>query len=158
MLYNSHAGHGRAKKPLAKVLTEFETKGIDIDVRLTDFPSYGSEIIQELDFSLYDGIVACGRDGNSIVILPEGHRTLDGKLGEFKKMSFFFTKQAAVDLAPIGMSGLFHLKRKGNWHIQPTTVKIKFGNIITAEEIASMSVAELRDRTRAEIESLIERS
>ena len=97
------------------------------------------------------------RSGKSIAILPEGHRTLDGKLRPFKKLPFFLAKQAAVDVVPIGLSGLYNMKRKGTWHIRPTTVTIRFGSIIPAERVESLSVNELRDLTRREIQSLIER-
>ena len=50
--------------------------------------------------------------GKSIAILPEGHRTLDGKLRNFKKLPFFLARQAGVELVPIGLSGLFQLKRR----------------------------------------------
>ena len=97
------------------------------------------------------------KDGKSMVILPEGHRTLDGKLRPFKKLPFFFAKQVKVNIIPIGLSGLFHLKRKGSWLIQPTTVKIKFGDIISAETVESLSVVELREVVREEIQNLIEK-
>ena len=97
------------------------------------------------------------KTGTSIAILPEGHRTLDGKLRPFKKLPFFLAKEAEVDIVPIGLSGLFHLKRKGSWLIRPTTLKVKFGEIITAERVRSLSTIELRDATREQIQSLIER-
>ncbi|MBN1350384.1 1-acyl-sn-glycerol-3-phosphate acyltransferase [candidate division KSB1 bacterium] len=97
------------------------------------------------------------RSGKSIAILPEGHRTLDGKLGNFKRMPFFLAKQAEADIVPIGLSGLFNLKNKGSWHIQPVNLKIKFGDIIPADKVRTLSAAELRDLTRNEILALIER-
>lgn len=97
------------------------------------------------------------RSGKSIIILPEGNRTLDGELRPFKKMPFLLAKQAAVDIVPVGLSGLFTLKRKGSWHIQPTTVKIKFGDPIPAHTVDELSVAELRDLTREKIKNLVEK-
>jgi len=97
------------------------------------------------------------QSGTSMAIMPEGHRTLDGKLRPFKKLPFFLAKQADVDIVPIGLSGLFHLKRKKSWLIRPTTIKIKFGDIIPAEKVRSLSVIELRDHTRREIQKLIEK-
>lgn len=96
-------------------------------------------------------------DGKSMVILPEGHRTMTGQLGPFKKLPFFLAKQGGVDIVPIGMSGLFEMKKKNTWHIKPTTIKLKFGDIIPAEKVASMEIHELRDMTREEIAKLIER-
>ncbi len=97
------------------------------------------------------------RSGRSIAIMPEGHRTLDGKLRPFKKLPFFLAKQAEAAIVPIGLSGLFEMKRKGSWHIKPTTVKIKFGDVIPEDVVRHMSPLELRDLTRERIQGLIER-
>lgn len=94
--------------------------------------------------------------GKSIVILPEAHRTLDGKLRQFKKLPFFLAKRSNIPIVPIGLSGLFHLKRKGSWQIRPTTLKVKFGDVIASEQIQSSTIEELRDYTRARIDELIE--
>jgi len=96
--------------------------------------------------------------GKSIIILPEGHRTLDGKLRRFKKLPFYLAKKVECEIVPIGLSGLYYLKRKGSWIIRPTTLKIKFGEAIPLDEINSLSVVDLRDQVRGRIQELIERS
>lgn len=96
------------------------------------------------------------KKGKSIIILPEGHRTLDGELGPFKKLPFHLAKQANVPIIPIGLSGLFELKHKGSWLIRPRPVKIKFGPPIPPDEIQSLSTEELRDNIRKKIQALIE--
>lgn len=91
------------------------------------------------------------KKGKSIIILPEGHRTLDGNLGPFKKLPFHLAKQAGVPIIPIGLSGLFQLKHKGSWLIQPRPIKIKIGQPIFPEEFHSLSTEELRDYVRDKI-------
>jgi len=93
--------------------------------------------------------------GISILILPEGHRTLDGNLRPFKKLPFHLAKGAEVPIIPIGLSGVFQLKRKGSWLIRPGVVQIKFGLPIEPETIRSLSVEELRDLTKSKIHELI---
>jgi len=97
------------------------------------------------------------QDGISIIILPEGHRTLDGKLRKFKKLPFYLAKQVECEIVPIGLSGLFYLKRKGSWIIHPTILKIKFGDPLPIEKVKSLAVIELRDVVRDKIQGLIER-
>lgn len=94
--------------------------------------------------------------GKSMAILPEGHRTLDGKLRPFKKLPFYLAKQADTPIVPIGLSGLFDLKHKGSWLVQPRTVRISFGDIIDENKIKSLSVLELRDYVREKILGLVE--
>ena len=93
--------------------------------------------------------------GTSITILPEGTRTLTGKMQPFKKMPFMLAKKAGVDIIPIGLSGLFKLKPKGSWHITPSTITINFGDPINSEVVNDLSVEELRDKVYESIESLV---
>ena len=97
------------------------------------------------------------KNGLSMIILPEGHRTLDGKLRPFKKLPFYLAKQVGCEIAPIGLSGLFSLKKKDSWIIRPTNIKLKFGTVIPIEDVNSYSVVELRDIVRNRIQNLIER-
>jgi 1-acyl-sn-glycerol-3-phosphate acyltransferase len=95
------------------------------------------------------------KNGKSIIILPEGHRTLDGNLRPFKRLPFHLAKQAGVPVIPIGLSGLFQLKNKGSWLIRPRPVKITFGRPIPPEKIQTLSTEELRDTIRKKVQSLI---
>ncbi len=96
------------------------------------------------------------RKGQSILILPEGHRTLDGNLRPFKRLPFHLAKEAGVPIIPIGTSGLFQLKQKGSWLIHPHPVKIKFGEPIHPDKIQELSLEDLSDYVRARIQELIE--
>ena len=95
------------------------------------------------------------KKGRSIAILPEGHRTLDGNLGPFKKLPFHLAKQAGVPVIPVGLSGLFQLKHKGSWLIRPRPITIKFGRPIAREDIQAHSAERLRDYVRERIQDLI---
>jgi 1-acyl-sn-glycerol-3-phosphate acyltransferase len=92
----------------------------------------------------------------SVVIMPEAHRTLDGKLRPFKRLPFLLAKQAGVDLVPVGLTGLFQLKSKRSWRIRPVPLKVRFGEIIPADTVNRLSVNELRDLTHGRIKALVE--
>jgi 1-acyl-sn-glycerol-3-phosphate acyltransferase len=94
--------------------------------------------------------------GKSLVILPEGHRTPDGRTGPFKKLPFHLARQAGVDIVPIGMSGLYRLKARHSWIIRPGAVKVKFGAPVPADTVRQLSVEALRDRVREAVLSLVE--
>ena len=95
--------------------------------------------------------------GRSMAILPEGHRTPDGQTKPFKKLPFMLAKKVDKSIIPIGLSGLYHLNRKGTWVISPTKIKISFGPEITKEQIDAFSITELRDYVQNEVIKLIER-
>ena len=133
-----------------------------------DWPLYGPVIRRMGNIPIDRGNVfssmksmrkAAGRFSlsRSIVVLPEGTRTTDGKLRPFKRLPFLMAKEAGIDVVPVGLSGLFSLKNKLSWHIRPGRVKVSFGEIVPARTVSSLSVDELRELVRGRIASLIER-
>ncbi len=96
------------------------------------------------------------QEGLSMIILPEGGRTLTGKMKPFKKLPFHLAKEGHVPIIPIGVSGLYQVMKKGDWMITPGPVQIRFGRPIDVETIESLSVTELRDLVRGRIEQLID--
>ena len=85
--------------------------------------------------------------GMNIGILPEGHRTLTGKLGSFKKGPFHLAKGAHADILPFGTNGLFNYNRKGSLILNPGQVKVNIGKPIPYETFKDLSVEELREIT-----------
>jgi len=96
------------------------------------------------------------KKGKSIAILPEGHRTLDGRLRPFKKLPFHLAKQAKVPIIPIGLSGLFQLKNKGSWVILPRPITIRFGRPVLPEKIEKLSKEDLSVHVYNQISALID--
>ncbi len=96
------------------------------------------------------------KKGKSIVILPEGHRTLDGRLGPFKKLPFHLAKQAKVPIIPLGLSGLFQLKSKDSWVIRPRPITIRFGKPVSSEAIEKLSKEDLNSFIHDQISALID--
>ncbi len=95
------------------------------------------------------------KQGKSLVILPEGHRTLDGNLREFKKLPFKMAKRAKRPLVPVAICNAFKIKNKNTWIINPGTITLKIGKPIPVERIESMTAEELRDYTRDIIETML---
>ncbi|MBT3388293.1 MAG: 1-acyl-sn-glycerol-3-phosphate acyltransferase [Desulfobacula sp.] len=85
--------------------------------------------------------------GMNIGILPEGHRTLTGKLGSFKKGPFYLAKGAQADILPFGINGLFNYHQKGSFLLTPGTVKLNIGRPMPYESYQELSVEQLRQIT-----------
>ena len=62
-----------------------------------------------------------------IGILPEGTRTLNGKLGEFKKGGFHMAINTGTPIIPVGIEGAFDFKPKDRWWMKPGKIKINIG-------------------------------
>jgi len=86
--------------------------------------------------------------GVSIIILPEGHRTLTGEIQEFKKGSFFLALQAKADILPVSFSGFYRYHNKHSWHLNPGKVVARIGKPIPYALYKNLSVDELRNFVR----------
>jgi 1-acyl-sn-glycerol-3-phosphate acyltransferase len=95
------------------------------------------------------------KNGTSIIILPEGHRTRDGKLLPFMRGPFLMAKKAKVDIVTAAMIGAFQIKRVKHWLVKPGMVKFVIGDIITHESFKDLSTHELKDLVRKKIQKLI---
>lgn len=95
------------------------------------------------------------RNGTSIIILPEGHRTKDGNLLPFMRGPFLMAKKAKADIVTTAMIGAFKIKRVKRWLVKPGTVKFVFGDIIAYEYFKDLSTHELKDLVKDKIQNLI---
>lgn len=63
-------------------------------------------------------------DGKCIVMYPEGTRTADGRLQEFKRGPFSLAMKSNATVVPITINGSFQLMRKGSLKITPGTIDL----------------------------------
>lgn len=82
--------------------------------------------------------------GMSLGILPEGHRTLTGKMTPFKKGPFHLAQKAGADILPFGIKGLFEYNPKGHLKLNPGVVTVNIGKPVAYEAFKHLSVEELR--------------
>jgi 1-acyl-sn-glycerol-3-phosphate acyltransferase len=94
------------------------------------------------------------RAGYHVALLPEGTRTLDGRLLPFKSGGFYMATATRAPILPIGIEGAFEYKPKNRWTIAPGTVTIRIGAPVTADEYDALGTAGLKERVRAEITRL----
>ena len=85
------------------------------------------------------------REGASIIILPEGHRTRTGEMGAFKKGPFHLALQAGADILPFAISGLYDYNAKGAFHLNPKPVQVAIGPAIPFDTFKAMTPEQLRD-------------
>ncbi|MCG2715167.1 MAG: 1-acyl-sn-glycerol-3-phosphate acyltransferase [Candidatus Marinimicrobia bacterium] len=83
--------------------------------------------------------------GTSILIFPEGQRTVTGKLNRFRRGAFHLAKNAKADILPIGMKGLYLAKTRGDWRVRSMNVNFNFGEPYLYEDYKHLSIDELRE-------------
>jgi len=95
--------------------------------------------------------------GTSIVVLPEGHRTRDGRIGPFKSGPFYLALAAGADIVPLIIDGLFAYNPKEDWCLKPGPAKLVFGRPIAYETFCQDSVEALKARVRGAMTALKEK-
>jgi long-chain acyl-CoA synthetase len=65
--------------------------------------------------------------GFSILVFPEGRRTLDGTIGSFRAGVGLLANNLGLPVVPIRIDGLFHLKKLGKKVARPGTVSVTIG-------------------------------
>ncbi|MGD8370761.1 MAG: lysophospholipid acyltransferase family protein [Syntrophobacterales bacterium] len=90
------------------------------------------------------------REGTSIVIFPEGTRSLDGKLKSFKKGGFHLAIKSGRPIVPVSLSGTFAILPKKGFRIRPRNVLIHIGQPVPTEDITvadrNWLISEIRRR------------
>ena len=90
------------------------------------------------------------RDGQCLVLFPEGTRTTDGEIGPLQPSMLRIAARAEVPVVPAVIEGAFHVwPRKGRLRLYP--VAVGYGRPIPAEECCRMSREEFIARLRAEM-------
>jgi len=94
--------------------------------------------------------------GTSIVILPEGSRTLDGKLRPFKRGPFMLAKNVRFGVVPVVLLGAYKVKRKGFPLIRPGRIVCRIGKVIPSAKIHQMTTEDLRQHIRDIMQGMME--
>jgi len=84
--------------------------------------------------------------GRSILIFPEGGRTVTGNLQVFKKGAFHLAQEARADILPIAINGLYRAKTRGDWRFRSANVSLNFGYPLLYETYRNDTTDDLRDR------------
>ncbi len=88
------------------------------------------------------------RPGTSFGIMPEGTRTLDGRLSPFKRGGFLMAIETGLDILPIVQRGAFEVARKGSLIIRPGRVEVTVEAPIATAGATKETAGELVERVR----------
>jgi 1-acyl-sn-glycerol-3-phosphate acyltransferase len=84
----------------------------------------------------------------SVAVLPEGTRTITGKLGNFKKGGFLLALEAGLDILPMIQVGSFKINRKKSRIIRPGKIDLVFEKPIPISGYSRDNIKDLIDKTR----------
>jgi 1-acyl-sn-glycerol-3-phosphate acyltransferase len=81
---------------------------------------------QESAIASLEKAIEAMRAGQSFLIYPEGTRSSDGRLQEFKKGAVVMAIKAGVPVVPIACSGAHRIMRKRSLEIHPGEILVEF--------------------------------
>jgi 1-acyl-sn-glycerol-3-phosphate acyltransferase len=96
------------------------------------------------------------RRGESLTVLPEGSRTLDGSVGRFYEGAFRLAIQAGAPVAPFAMRGARAISRRGDFRMRPGTVEVLFAAPVPTKGLKPSDAAELSRRCRTIVIELLQ--
>ncbi|MEN8153403.1 MAG: lysophospholipid acyltransferase family protein [Acidobacteriota bacterium] len=84
----------------------------------------------------------------SVAILPEGTRTMTGKLGNFKRGGFLLAQESGLEILPVVQVGSYEIKKKKRWIVRPGKIKLVFEKPISTTGFTKENIRDLMDDVR----------
>jgi 1-acyl-sn-glycerol-3-phosphate acyltransferase len=95
------------------------------------------------------------RNGDSVLIFPEGTRTRDGSLGPFKKGGFHLAIKAGVPIVPVALRGTRALMPRGSYLLRSGTITVILGDPIPTQGLNDEDRTSLLERVRSVVENML---
>jgi 1-acyl-sn-glycerol-3-phosphate acyltransferase len=94
------------------------------------------------------GVIEGIRSGKSLAVFPEGTRSPDGQLQEFKQGVFKIAIRAGVPIVPVSIIGTSKLLPKGSLAPRPGRVDVVIGKPIDTSKYSEKQLPDLIEVTR----------
>lgn len=98
------------------------------------------------------------KNGGSLIICPEGTRSHDGKLGEFKEGSFKLAEKSGCPIIPVAFIGTDDLFENCKYGNKPGRCKLVFGEPIYISSLNGDNRKFLGRYVRNEVQKLIDQN
>ena len=92
------------------------------------------------------------KKGYSYVIFPEGGRTPDGEVKDFKKGSFRLATETGAKILPVTISGTYYVQRKGSLKVTANkNIKLIVDEPVDLSKLTKPEIKELDNKVRDRI-------
>jgi long-chain acyl-CoA synthetase len=91
--------------------------------------------------------------GFNVLVFPEGHRTLDGRLHAFRSGIGLLARESGASILPVALLGLGELKRAGRGWFRSGRLRVRVGELLVPRE--NESPEELTERLHAALGALL---
>ena len=97
--------------------------------------------------------------GVSIIVFPEGTRSPDGEVKDFKRGAFLLAQHSKFPVVPVSISGTYEMLPRQGWCFWPGTMHIHMSDPIPTRDLSRQESRDLMGRVRLTIiENLNHRS
>jgi len=96
------------------------------------------------------------KNGASVLIFPEGTRSPDGRLQEFKRGGFNLAIKAGCDIVPIGIRDSFRIAPKGSLRIRKGAFGWRIGRPVPLSGLGKRDTPQLMEQVRSEMAKQME--
>jgi 1-acyl-sn-glycerol-3-phosphate acyltransferase len=96
------------------------------------------------------------KSGASVLIFPEGTRSIDGRLQEFKRGGFKLALKSGCDIVPVVVKGSMHIMPKGSFRIRKGNFALSIGRPILVGDYTAKETGALMARVREEMSKELE--
>ena len=84
--------------------------------------------------------------GVSLIVFPEGGRTVTGRVGPFHDGVFRMAQDFGTPITPVSIVGAFIFNRKTSWILRPATILVWFHETIETDGYSKRDIPELRNK------------
>jgi 1-acyl-sn-glycerol-3-phosphate acyltransferase len=94
-------------------------------------------------------------ESHSLIVFPEGTRSVDGTIGRFKRGSFVVALDAQLPVVPVTIVGSRHVMRKGRLMVCPGDVRLIIHEPIPTKGLTRDDVTAFADRVKGVVSSAL---
>ena len=84
--------------------------------------------------------------GVSLIVFPEGGRTVTGRVAPFHDGVFRMAQDFGTPITPVSIVGAFTFNRKTSWILRPSTILVWFHETIETDGYSKRDIPELRNK------------
>ncbi len=142
-------------QPIRVILKKeiFRIPVIGLGMRQVDFVPVDRKGIRGGKKSIDRAVQLIKEKGFSFLIFPEGTRSRNGQLQEFRRGGFFLALESKVPIVPISIQGTFELMPKGNFFVKKGRVKVAFHPPVPVVDYGLDRLSDLSDKVKGTIRS-----
>jgi 1-acyl-sn-glycerol-3-phosphate acyltransferase len=83
------------------------------------------------------------KGGASVVIFPEGTRSVDGEIQDFRTGAFHLALKVGCDVVPVTMNGSYRIMPKKSFRINKGGFTMRIGNPVSSKEYSKKDMGKL---------------